>query len=150
MTIVSKGWRRIRRRITEIRVRTAIVRRRVYHRGCLNAERLGRRLAVPGDRRWVCERLNPVWVKREIIEVRHLKAGDREIRLPEYEIQHAYLIELFHEFRVLIRDMLLNKRGGLEELLASLAPEPALVFLLDVLLNCFAQFPATRMTFPVN
>jgi hypothetical protein len=67
----------------------------------------------------------------------------------EDKIKHAYLVELFHEFRVLVRYMLLDKRGSLEELLASLAPEPALIFLLDVLLNRFAQFPATRMTFPI-
>jgi hypothetical protein len=67
----------------------------------------------------------------------------------EDEIKHAYLVELFHEFRVLVCDMLLNKRGSLEELLASLAPEPALIFLLNVLLNGFAQLPATRMTFPI-
>lgn len=67
----------------------------------------------------------------------------------EDEIKHAYLIELFHEFRVLVRDMLFDKRGSLEELLASLAPEPALIFLLDELLDSFAQLPAMRMTFPI-
>jgi len=43
--------------------------------------------------------------------------------------------------------MLLDKRGGLEELLARFAPESSFIFLLDELLNCFAQLPGTRMTF---
>lgn len=50
---------------------------------------------------------------------------------------------------MLVRNMLLDKRCSFEELLARFAPEPPFIFLLDVLLNCFAQLTATGMTFLV-
>lgn len=73
VTIVSIGWRRERSRISKIWIRPAKIGRRVYHCVSLNTERLGGRLAVPGDRRWVCERLDSMWVQREVIEIRDLK-----------------------------------------------------------------------------
>lgn len=73
VTIVSIRWRRERSRISKIWIRPAKVRGRVYYRVSLNTECLGRRLAVPGNRRWVCERLDSMWVQREVVEVRDLK-----------------------------------------------------------------------------
>jgi hypothetical protein len=73
VTIISIGWRRERSRISKIWIRPAKVGRWVYHCVSLNTERLGGRLAVPGDRRWVCERLDSMWVQREVIEIRDLK-----------------------------------------------------------------------------
>jgi len=43
----------------------------------------------------------------------------------------------FNELRVFVCNMLLNKRGSLEQFLAVPAPELALVLLLDMRLNKF-------------
>lgn len=48
-------------------------------------------------------------------------------------------------FWVLVRDMLLNKRGSLEELLTRFASKFALVLLLDVTFDRFGQFSAGRI-----
>jgi hypothetical protein len=34
---------------------------------------LGGKLAVLGDRRWVCERLDSMWVQRKVIEIKDLE-----------------------------------------------------------------------------
>lgn len=51
---------------------------------------------------------------------------------------------------MLIRDVLLDKRGSFEKLLARFASESPFVFLLDVLLNRFTQLSATRIVIPGN
>ena len=56
----------------------------------------------------------------------------------------TYLVEALHELGVLVGDVLLDERRGLEQLLAGLAPELALVLLLDVLFASSREFPALR------
>lgn len=56
----------------------------------------------------------------------------------------AYLLKMLDQIRMLIRDVLLDERGRFEELLAVLAPELALVLLLDVLFASSREFPALR------
>lgn len=54
----------------------------------------------------------------------------------------TYIVKLLDQLRVLVRNMLLNESSGLEQLRARLAAELALVFLLDIRFDSFAQLPA--------
>jgi len=51
-----------------------------------------------------------------------------------------YIIKRFDKLRMLIRDVFLHKRCGLEQLLASLATKLAFIFLLYVWLGDLRQF----------
>ncbi len=69
--------------------------------------------------------MDMAWIKGEVVEV-------------------WQLVQCAKKLRMLVCDMLLNKGDGLEQLLASLAPELALVLSLDVRVCDFAQFVVVR------
>jgi len=53
----------------------------------------------------------------------------------------VHIFQRFNKLRMLIRDVLLDKRCSFEQLLACLATKPAFIFLLYVLLDDLRQFP---------
>ena len=91
------------------------------------------------------EGLDAVRVQCEVVEVRNLR-NDMSFRLKHCEAKIAHVREVFDFRWVLVGDMLLNERRCLEQLLASLAPKLAFVFLFDILLSSFSQLPKCNIS----
>jgi len=67
------------------------------------------------------ERLDALWVKCEVVEKRQV-------------------IQLWHQIRMLVRNVFLNERGSLEQFGTGSATELALIFLPDVRFDSLCQF----------
>ncbi len=79
--------------------------------------------------------LDMMRIKSKVVEIREL---DRKCESKgSVNGNGIYIVQQFNKLRVLIRDMFLHKRCSLEQLLASLATEPAFIFLLYILLGDF-------------
>lgn len=84
-------------------------------------------------------------IEREVVEVWDLLKWSSH-----QETQHSahgttYVLQVFHELRVFVSNVFFHERCRFEQLLACLAPEFTLVFLLDVLFACLAQLPTKSL-----
>jgi hypothetical protein len=84
------------------------------------------------------KRLDSVRIQCEVVEVRQLKLQQRISICRENSFITVYFIKLFNEFGMLVCNVFLNERRGLEKFLASLASELSFIFLLDERLDGLA------------
>lgn len=94
---------------------------------------------VPHNWGWMSKRLDVMRIQGEVIEVGELlHQKDRQRASVAQCLIGTHIFELLNKLRMLVRNMFLNERSRFEQLLASLASEFTLVFLLQVRFNGLA------------
>ena len=88
----------------------------------------------------MCEGLDVMRVERKVIEVRNLRRK-RQYHIFTGGYHGLYLVEVLNKVSMLVGDVLLDEGRSLEQILTRLAPELALILLLDVRLTSSRQLP---------